>query len=320
MFENPPPELLDLLTRQDEVGKKFRDHIRNYNNALAMTSLGCDQDKNINRDGGGPYVFKVHGRLYHQSGSLIPNQGRRPIYSQLYIYDPQDALDYRMNHTANSMLDRTTMETLQDMLYRRHPGVQLYKQAFQITRDIPLGQNCRIALRFDHDTDRRRYNLPTATSNEIAVILPGDGDQPSSALDIILYRQGGGLRQINDLHPLYQSLHYVLLFPTGQLGWHRHIPYHGVQLPQEGNQRRNEEVKLYVTCGEYFKYHLHPHHNQFNHIFMAGKLFQEFIVEYWATTEQSHLDFIKNHQAEIRSHTYQGLSFLLHHFPEAQEI
>ena len=120
MFENPPPELLDLLTRQDEVGKKFRDHIRNYNNTLAMTSLGCDQDKNINRDGGGPYVFKVHGCLYNQSGSLIPYQGRPPIYSQLYIYDPQDALDYRMNHSANSGLDRTTMETLQDMLYRRH--------------------------------------------------------------------------------------------------------------------------------------------------------------------------------------------------------
>ena len=39
LFENSPPELLDLLTRQDEVGKKFRDHTRNDNNALAMTSL-----------------------------------------------------------------------------------------------------------------------------------------------------------------------------------------------------------------------------------------------------------------------------------------
>ena len=226
MFENPPPELLDLLTRQDEVGKKFCDHIRNYNNAQAMTSLGCDQDKNINRDGGGPYVFKVHGHLYHQSGSLILNQGRALIYSQLYIYDPQDALDHRMNHTANSVLNRTTMETLQDMLYRRHPGVQLYKQAFQITRDIPLEQPCRIALHFDHDTDCRRYNLLTTTSNQMAVILPGDGDQPSSSLDIILYFHGGPLRQINDLHHLYQSLHYVLLFPTGQLGWHPYIPYH----------------------------------------------------------------------------------------------
>ena len=125
-----------------------------------------------------------------------------------------------MNHTANSGLHETTMETLQDILYRRHPGVQFYKLAFQIKRDIPFEQPCRIALHFDHDTDHRRYNLPTATSNEIAVILPGDGDQPSSALDIILYNHAGALRQINDLHLLYQSLHYVLLFPTGQLGWH----------------------------------------------------------------------------------------------------
>ena len=39
-------------------------------------------------------------------------------------------------------------------------------------------QECNIALRFDKSCDHRRYNLPTATSNEIAVILPGSEDQP----------------------------------------------------------------------------------------------------------------------------------------------
>ena len=41
---------------------------------------------------------------------------------------------------------------------------------------------------------------------------------------------------------------------------------------------------------------------------MAGKLFQEFIVESWASTEQAHLDYITNDQANIRSDTYQGLA------------
>ena len=71
-------------------------------------------------------------------------------------------------------------------------------------------QQCKIALRFDHQTDHRRYNLPTDTSNEIAVILPGDGDQPTAARDIILNRRGGHLQEISDMHPLYHSLHYVL--------------------------------------------------------------------------------------------------------------
>jgi hypothetical protein len=215
-LDNPPPELLHLLSSQEDLCKKFREHIRNYNNGLAMTSLGCDQDRAINRDGGGPYVFKVQGRLYHQIGSLIPRPGLSPIYAQLYIYDPQEALDFRMNNAANSSLHRPTMQTLQDMLYRRHPGVQLYKQAFELTRDMGPDQQCKIALRFDNNTDDpRRYNLPTNTSNEIAVILPGDGDQPTAGKDIILNRRSGHLREISDLHPLYPSLHYVLLFPTG---------------------------------------------------------------------------------------------------------
>ena len=91
-LDNPPRELWDLLSGQDDISKKFRDKIRNYNNALAMTSLGCDQDRNINRDGGGPYIFKVQGRLYHQAGAIIPrNDTTPPVYAQLYIHDAQDS-------------------------------------------------------------------------------------------------------------------------------------------------------------------------------------------------------------------------------------
>ena len=81
---------------------------------------------------------------------------------------------------------------------------------------------CNIALRFEHNTDIRQYNMPTNTSNKIAVILPGDGDQPTQARDIVLHKRGGGLQEIDDLHPLYPSLHYVLFFPTGQLSWYHH--------------------------------------------------------------------------------------------------
>ena len=309
-LDDPPPELLHLLTGQEDICKKFRDHIRNYNNALAMTSLGCNQDKEINRDGRGPFVFKVQGRLYHRIGSLLPQPDSSPVYAQLYIYDPQEALDFRMNNAANTTLDRQTMQTLQDMLYRRHPGVQLYKQAFELTQHMGPDQQCKIALRFDHHTDRRRYNLPTETCNEIAVILPGDGDQPTAARDIILNRRGGPLQEISDMHPLYPSLHYVLLFPTGQLGWHPHIPHNlvvGNGNPDQGrvdHTHRREKV----TQAEYFRYCLFPRLNESNHIFMSGKLFQEYAVDSWATTEQSCLNWVKHNQSTIRADTYQGLT------------
>ena len=161
-----------------------------------MTSLGCQQDHSVDSTGGAPYLFKIHGSLYHKTGTLIPAQGRAPNYAQLYIYDPQEAIDFRINHTANAALHRGTMQILQDMLYHHHPGVQLYKQAFDLTRNIPANQQCRTALRFTDEQDRRHYNLSTTT--ELAVILPGDGDQATNSRDIVLFGTGGGLQRIGD--------------------------------------------------------------------------------------------------------------------------
>ena len=307
-IDDPPAELLNYLTGDDPISKEFRENIRQYNNALAMTSLGYTQDHSVNR-GRGPWVFKIQGKLCHFIGPLMPRQGETPVYSQLYIYDPQEALNIRMNHQANADLNRTVMQVLQDMLYHHHPAIELYKSAHQLTMG-PERQG-RIALHFDENTDHRRYNLPTPTYKEIPAIIPGDGDQPESGRNIILHKQGGGLREISDMHPLYPSLHYVLLFPKGQLGWHPNIPHRAVENQQNQNQEdapRDPKARNTVTQSEYFKYRLHPHNNESNHIFMAGKLFQEYAVDAWATTEQRKLTWIKYNQKKIRADTYQGLT------------
>ena len=106
------------------------------------------------------------------------------------------------------------------MLYHHHLGVQLYKTAFELIRDMPPEQQCTIALRFDENCDHCCYNLPTAASNEIAAIIPGGGDQPTDGQDIILHcKAGEGNKHISELHPFYPALHYVLLFPTGISKW-----------------------------------------------------------------------------------------------------
>jgi hypothetical protein len=145
-LHDPPPEILDLFRDQDDISKNFRNHIRNYDNALAMTSLGCQQDHSINRAGSGPYLFKVQGSLYHQTGPFIPEEGMAPNYAQIYIYDQQKAIDFRMNHRANAGLHKETMQILQNVLYYPHPAVQLYRQAFELTKNMPANQQCKIAL------------------------------------------------------------------------------------------------------------------------------------------------------------------------------
>src|SRR6266511_3069981 len=68
-LDQPPPELHNLLTSQDPRAKGFCTNIRKYNDALAMTSVGHDL---LPMEGGGPYVFKVHGSLTHHASSLLP--------------------------------------------------------------------------------------------------------------------------------------------------------------------------------------------------------------------------------------------------------
>ena len=315
-LEKVPPELSNFLIGEiieDDVQKEFHKQIRNYNSALSMTSVGRKVDDSLNRAGGGPYSFRLHGELIHRAGSLLPQPGNlpdddgpiSPTYAQLYIHDSDAALAHRMSNRYNVLnhLNPATMRTLQDMLYRLHPSVQHYKQAYLLTRNMPPDQQCQIALRFQANSDIRRYQNPNESVSEIAVILPGDGDTPADCQDIILYRKHGEpLQRIRDDHPLYPSLRYVLLFPTGQLGWHPKIPYRALEAGNPQNEK-------FTSFAEYFRYRLHirPTEIESNHLFLCGKLFQEFICESWALAEQKRLYQLRSMQKTLRHEVYNGL-------------
>jgi hypothetical protein len=191
---------------------------------LAFPSVGQDAYKRLQTDNSvydfhGPWLYKIKGELHHITGTLLLSPGQTPMYSQLYIHDPDTALNHCMANRNNTTLDRGTEQILQDMLYRCHPSVQLFKQAYEITKDLPEDQDYTIALKFDSACDKRFYNLPSAASREIAVVIPGSDEEHRDVHDIVLCREGGSLKRINEMSPLHQSLHFVLLFPTGQFGW-----------------------------------------------------------------------------------------------------
>ena len=70
--------------------------------------------------------------------------------------------------------------------------------------------------------DRRRYNRPT--SSEVAIIMPGTGEEQVDRRDIIVQSRSGQLKRISELHSAYCALRYPLLFPNGQQGWHPNLP------------------------------------------------------------------------------------------------
>ena len=126
----------------------------------------------------------------------------------------------RNNSTGNQQI----MSLLQSVL-ENNPMTGIFKSAYEILwsqNHIPQ-PHVKLRLAQTPGTDPCRYNLPTA--QEVSVIMPGQGDDVdgNTYRDIILHLRDGPFRRINELNPLYLPLHYVLLFPRGELGWHTNI-------------------------------------------------------------------------------------------------
>ncbi|KAL4266731.1 Helitron helicase-like domain-containing protein [Pleurotus pulmonarius] len=156
--------------------------------------------------------------------TLQPAPGRAPSYAQLYLYDPQSALQQRMYR--NNELRADTMGSLQSMLTMHNPYAAMFKHAFEVLREHGNVPDFEVRFRVDKASrgiHPRRINAPTA--DEVAMVLPGDGTT-TDYRDIILRRRavnGPCLYRIHEGHPAYSPLHYVLLFPFGEPGWQEEL-------------------------------------------------------------------------------------------------
>ncbi|CAH9095008.1 unnamed protein product, partial [Cuscuta europaea] len=95
-MKEPPLVLCDLIGGGDQRSKHFLENIRSYNSMFAFTSMGGKIECNINK-GKSPPIFKLHGQNYHLIGSLLPIEGSRPKFAQLYIYDTENEIENRMS-------------------------------------------------------------------------------------------------------------------------------------------------------------------------------------------------------------------------------
>jgi len=103
----PPPKLFRWFFTSNEANiKDFCQCIRSYNNALAFTSMGADL-LNTSVTQPGNYSYRLRGELYHKMGSLPPQPGETPKFTQLYISDLHVELDSRMGNFGG--LNRDTM-------------------------------------------------------------------------------------------------------------------------------------------------------------------------------------------------------------------
>ena len=148
--------------------------------------------------------------------------------------------------------------------------------------------NINLIIKEDTGADRRRYNAPSAT--EIAVLMPGDGTTVGHR-DIILHKNDGGIKRINELNQAYDPLHYVLIFPFGQAGFSLNMPYNIT----DGKQTKRQ----FLTAREYYAYILMIRKEENQWLQRYGRLYQQYVVDMYAKIESQRLFYLRSNQKKI---------------------
>ncbi|CAN1310082.1 hypothetical protein LINPERPRIM_LOCUS27942, partial [Linum perenne] len=106
-----------------------------------------------------------------------------------------------------------------------------------------------------------------------------------------------GLQRITSLHPLFDSLHFPLLFPYGNDGFHNCIKYNPTRIPR-GQKRQH------VTQREYYCFRIQYRNAEGSTLIRGGKILQHYCIDAFTTVEQNNLTYLRNNQKTLRSEIY----------------
>ncbi|XP_035830079.1 uncharacterized protein LOC118479584 [Helianthus annuus] len=245
---------------------------------------------------------RISGENYHAIGSLLPENGGKPKFCQLYIYDTENelanrCLDDASSSTSSNETDNKLIQQIKAMLDANNMLVKIYRMVRDCFQENP---NTTLKLRLigKREQDGRTYNLPT--SSEVAALIVGDIDNTLENRDIVFETQTGSLKRISELHPSYLALQYPILFPYGDDGYRIDIPHRGV-IDVTNKKRPN------CTMREFFAYRVQDRSNQFSLILNSRRLFQQFLVDAYMMIESERLNFIRFQHHDLRSDTYESI-------------
>ena len=103
----------------------------------------------------------------------------------------------------------------------------------------------------------------------------------------MLSQREGGIKKISELHPSYDPLHYVLLFPRGDDGWHADIPIIRSGIRKRVSQMQFYSYRLQIRNGDWIQ--------------SASRLYQQYIVDQYAKIEQNRLNYLRQNQSTLRT-------------------
>ncbi|CAN1164951.1 ATP-dependent DNA helicase PIF1 [Linum perenne] len=293
---SPLNELLDV--HGGAVSKHFRANIRSYNAVFSWTSFGAKFDPRL-LNSRGPYSLILCGENYHYMGSLLPVEGKKPRYSQLYVHDPTSEVDDRISQftSPETKLRRELVQSLQDMLDVHNVLARSFRQV-RCSLQQPANRQLNLRISGSRVANGRQYELPSGT--ELAGLIPGDFEPDREDRDIIVNNSNTGLTRITSLNPLFDSLHFPLLFPHGDDGFHTNIAYDPAHVPPKTKRQ-------FVTQREYYCFRIQYRTSEGKTLIRAGKALQHYCIDAFTTVEQNRLTYLRNNQKTLRSETYNEL-------------
>ena len=234
--------------------------------------------------------------MKHFSGPLLPDDGSKPVFAQLYTHDPHLETTQRFENmvlpAGVSSKQKATIKCILEELESEIKQVNPFVRDFMMIKEMPDVQEGKLVISASAKPVKehsRRYNAPTGFS-EVSILTTEDKH------DIVIHKRGGGLQEVSGLNPKAMPLHFTLLFPHGTYGW-------------DQTEKHTDDVRR-VTAREWYCFHLFKRDND-NEDFLhdAGRLYQEFICMGWVETEGQRLLFQTLNQKTLEyygDHTPEG--------------
>lgn len=288
-----PPVLKKLLS-----STQFQRDIRTYNSILAFTSMGAQMDQSVMHKTG-PFTYRIHGQNAHRIGSLVPEPGKTPKFSQLYIVDTANEIRNRISTVSRTAkvgeLDPNIVKELVETMDTYNCLTKIFRKA----RDLHESGGCEeFSIKLTGKSKRnRQYDLPQ--TDEIAGLIVGDFNEDMGERDIVVQHRSSGLQHISDMHPLFMTLQYPLLFPYGQAGFNENIHVTNT----DGNTRKRE----YITKREFFAYQIQTRLDEGMVIVGSKRLLHQYIVDAYTCIEQERLRWFRLNQKKIRADLYNNV-------------
>ena len=121
------------------------------------------------------------------------------------------------------VLKSVIVRDLKEVLDQYNPYIQTYMIICDTIVLQPGHSDLKLRILGKRGQDGREYNLPSAS--EVVALIVGDFNVADFERDIVFETQSGLLQRVSVYESAYLPLQYPLLFPRGEDGFRKDIPF-----------------------------------------------------------------------------------------------